>query len=110
MKVVVYLVSRAGRKAWNSTHTFTHNFLFGSDLNEKPRCPLALSGFEVSVLACTGSRAIHPDSPSLFVCLYLFFFPLSLIIAEKKKETVFPWCSIAVKYARARTPFLENEI
>ena len=70
-KLVVCLASGSGREAWNSTHMFIHNFLFGSDPNEETRCPPALFGFEVSVLACHCRRSSHPGSPSLFVVSWI---------------------------------------
>lgn len=100
-KVIVQLFSR-GWKAWNSTHMFTCNFLFVPDFNEKPWCPIALFRFEDSVLACNCSRAIHPDSPFLFV--FIFFF--SLFATDNcTKINSFPMVLKSIQMCQGKDPF-----
>lgn len=78
----ICLVGRDERNAWNSTYVFIHDFLLGPDLEEEPRCPLALPVFKVSELAR------DRNSLSLFVSLFSFpsFSFFARTIAQKNKR------------------------
>lgn len=75
-KVIVQLFSR-GWKAWNSTHMFTHNFLFGSDFNEKPWCPT----FCLDPGLYASMQQFKSNSPRLTFPFYFYFF-LSLFATD----------------------------